>query len=140
MPTLKQVTCSIELGPGNKRLKEYGAKYGDGHVEAFIPVPENDISFTIHIQTDGYIAPGLAFFVFMDGEYQCNRNRLGFVLPGPGVDPSEYETTFRMRQKEDRSDSDTFIAREWAFSKLNKGNLPARYCNCTLLTMYSGCR
>ena len=121
MPKLKQIECSIELGPRNVKLKEYGARYNDGHVETFIAIPDTDIPFTIHIKTDGYIAPGLAFFAFMDGEYQCNRNRIGFKVPGPGVEPAQYETEFRLRQKEEKTAYGSFVSRDWSFKKLQTG-------------------
>lgn len=121
MPTLKQVNCFIELGSGNTKIKEYGARYSDGHVETFIPVPVTNIPFTIHLTTNGYIAPGIAFFVFMDGEYQCNRNRQGLQLPGDGILAQDYETEFRVRQKEEKTSFGSFVAREWTFAKLNRG-------------------
>ena len=121
MPTLRQIECSIELGASNTRLKEYGARYSDGHVEAFIAVPDTDTPFTIHIKTNGYIAPGISFFVFMDGIYQCNRNKVGFKLPGDGIGPHEYETEFRLRQKEEKTKLGGFVAREWSFAKLDTG-------------------
>lgn len=120
MPELKQIEASIELGPSNTRLKEYGARYSDGHVETFVAVPDTDMPFTIHLKTQGYIAPGISFFVFMDGEYQCNRNKVGLKLPGDGVKPSEYETDFRLRQKEEKTSAGSFVAREWSFAKLDK--------------------
>jgi len=58
MPQLKQLTCSIELGPGRTKLTEYGARYSDGVVEAFIAVPGSKIPFAVHVQSEGYIAPG----------------------------------------------------------------------------------
>lgn len=125
MPTLKQIKCSVELGPGNVQLKEYGSKYNDGSVQTFIAVPDTDIPFTIHIETQGYIAPGIALFVFMDGEYQCNRNRVGLKLPGPGVDPSQYETDFRLRQKEEKTAYGSFVSRAWSFKKLQIGKIIA---------------
>lgn len=121
MPTLKQINCSIELGPSNTKLKEYGARYSDGHVETFVAVPDTDIPFTVHLKSEGYIAPGLAFFVFMDGEYQCNRNRVCLKLPGEGVQPQDYETEFRVRQKEEKTSFGTFVVRDWTFAKLNRG-------------------
>lgn len=121
MPTLKQIQCSIELGPSNTKLTEYGARYSDGHVESFIAVPDTDLPFTIHLTSQGYIAPGLAFFVYIDGEYQCNRNRTNLRLPETGVQPSEYETEFRLRQKEEKTSLGTFVARDWTFVKLDTG-------------------
>ena len=76
MPTLKDVTCSLELSALNgAKLKEYYPRYSDGHVETFVAVPEVDQPFIVHVVSKGYIAPGLAVYVFMDGVYQCNRNR-----------------------------------------------------------------
>lgn len=121
MPELKQIEVSIELGTSNTKLKEYGARYSDGHVETFIAVPDTDMPFTLHITTRHYIAPGISFFVFMDGEYQCNRNKLGLKLPGDGVEPHEYETEFRLRQKEEKTSAGSFVARVWTFAKLNTG-------------------
>lgn len=123
MPTLKQINCSIELGPSNTKLKEYGARYSDGHVESFVAVPESDVPFSIHLQSEGYIAPGIAFFVFTDGEYQCNRNRIGLKLPLEDIQPGDYETEFRVRQKEEKTSFGTFVVRDWTFAKLNKGTL-----------------
>ncbi|TKA70033.1 hypothetical protein B0A55_09078 [Friedmanniomyces simplex] len=119
MPTLKQINCSIELGSSNAKMKEYGARYSDGAVETFIAVPETKMPFYIHLQTKGYIAPGLAAFVFMDGQYQCNRNRLRLRLPEDGVDPSQYEIDFFMRQKEEKAADGRFVGREWTFTQLN---------------------
>lgn len=121
MPELKQIEASIELGTSNTKLKEYGARYSDGHVEAFVAVPDTDMPFTIHLTTKGYIAPGISFFVFMDGEYQCNRNKIGLKLPGDGIPAREYETEFRLRQKEEKKSAGSFVAREWSFAKLNTG-------------------
>ncbi len=121
MPKLRQIECSIELGSANIKLKEYDTLYNDGYVDTFVPVPETDINFTIHIKSSGYIAPGLAFFVFMDGEYQCNRNYLNLKLPGPGVTPRGYELDVRLRQKEQQHGDETFITRDWIFTKLQKG-------------------
>jgi len=123
MPALKQLTCSVELGTGNTKLKEYGARYNDGRVECFVAVPDTDIPFSIHLTSQGYIAPGLAFFVFIDGEYQCNRNRIDLKLPGEGVRPKDYETDFRVRQKEEKTSFGSFVARDWTFAKLQKGDL-----------------
>ncbi|KAK5747373.1 hypothetical protein LTR17_000013 [Elasticomyces elasticus] len=56
MPTLKQITCSIELGSSNANWKEYGARYSDGAVETFIAIPETGVPFVIHVESKGYIA------------------------------------------------------------------------------------
>ena len=131
MPTLKQISCSVELGSGNTKLKEYGARYSDGHVEAFICAPDTTVPFTIHIKTEGYIAPGMAFFLFMDGEYQCNRNRIGLPIPVDGVQSSECEVEFRLRQKEEKTSAGTFVVRDWTFAKLNRGTIFCYSITCT---------
>ena len=121
MPTLKQISCSIELGPSNVKLPEYGTIVRDGYIETFIAVPDTSIPFTVHIKTKGYIGPGLAFFVFMDGEYQCNRNRTDLKIPSPELEKKDYEAEFRLRQKEEKTGDGGFIAREWSFAKLDRG-------------------
>ncbi len=140
MPTLRGIKCTIEIGPGNLPLKEYKAKYDDGYVQTFLAVPDSGVNFTVHIETEGYIAPGLAFFVFMDGEYQCNRNRIGLKLPGYGVDPSEYETAFRMRQKEEKNAYGSFVASDWSFKALDRGEQKFPLCFIFRLTSCSFCR
>ncbi|KAK5701370.1 hypothetical protein LTR17_022653 [Elasticomyces elasticus] len=119
MPTLKQITCSIELGSSNTKLKEYGARYSDGAVETFVAIPETGVPFVIHIESKGYIAPGLAVFVFIDGKYQSNRNKLGLKMPGDDIDPKRYEVDFMMRQKEEKGADGRFVGREWSFVELN---------------------
>jgi hypothetical protein len=121
MPTLKQIDCSIELGPSHVKLPEYGALIRDGYIETFVAVPDASIPFTIHIKSHGYIHSGLAFFIFIDGEYQCNRNRIGLKTPGRGVTPKHYEVEFRLRQKEEKTAEGRFLAREWTFEKLDRG-------------------
>ena len=123
MPKLKQLDCSLQIGPSDTPLKEYGAQYRDGYVETFIPVPDTDLPFTISLKTDGYIAPGLGVWVFMDGQYQCNKNKMGFKMPGRGVEPRDNETTFHLRQKEDKTSTpNNFVVRDWTFAKLNRGD------------------
>ncbi|KAK5127095.1 hypothetical protein LTR85_008455 [Meristemomyces frigidus] len=122
MPKLKQITCSVELGPSRTTLKEYGARYSDGVVECFIAVPDTQVPFCLHIESQGYIAPGLAVFVFMDGQYQCNRNRLHLPMPADGVPTTQCEVDFCMRQKEEKTSGGTFVGRDWSFTQLNTSN------------------
>ena len=124
MPTLKQLQCHIEHGSSNSRLLEFCTSYGDGFVETYVSVPSRPSPFSIHLLSDGYIAPGLAMFVFIDGVVQCNRNRVGLIPAGKDVDPRKTEVDFRVRQKEDRMDDDHFMGREWTFENLNTGMLP----------------
>ncbi|RMZ03216.1 hypothetical protein D0860_06907 [Hortaea werneckii] len=119
MPKLKQLVCSIELGQSRTPLQEYGARYSDGAVESFVAVPDTKIPFCIRLKSEGYIAPGLAAFVFMDGQYQCNRNKLQLRMPDDGVPESEYEIDFCLRQKEEKTANGTFVGRQWSFAELN---------------------
>ena len=66
MPTLKQIKGSIELGPGNTILKEYGARYSDGHVEAFVAVPDVDVPFQ-------YLT------YFLEDDEEIERLRVGYT-------------------------------------------------------------
>lgn len=118
---MKQISCSIELGPSNVKLPEYGTIVRDGYVETFVAVPDANIPFTLHIKTTGYIAPGLAIFVYMDGDYQCNRNRTNLKFPAEGLPKKEYEAEFRLRQKEEKTGDGKFVAREWSFARLDRG-------------------
>lgn len=119
MPTLKDLNCSIELGGSNKKLREYGASYADGVVEAFVAIPPTPKNFTVHLISTGYIAPGLAMFVYIDGVYQCNRNRQGLVIPDDVNSCNNACVDFRVRQKEERQADGKFMGREWNFEKLN---------------------
>jgi len=121
MPKLKQLNCSIEFGHTNVKLKEYGTSYSDGHVETFIAVPDEEVEFSIHLTSEGYVAPGIAFFVYIDGRYQCNRNRRGLVVPEKKTPPVHYEVDLRVRQKESKQPEGSFIGRGWTFHELNTG-------------------
>jgi hypothetical protein len=129
MPTLKQITCSLELGTNGPSLKEYGARYSDGLVETFVAVPDTKIPFSIRLKSKGYIAPGLAAFIFVDGQYHSNRNRIGLKMPGEGVGPRESEIDFTLRQKEEKTASGRFVGREWSFAELNIGEFYYSFIN-----------
>lgn len=58
-------------------------------------------------------------FVFIDGEYQCNRNKRCGGLPGGRGDEADLE--FRVRQKEEKLPNGKFIGREWCFTELRTG-------------------
>lgn len=122
MPTLKQLTCSVDLSPTNVSLREHDTTYGDGFVETYVAIPSEPSGFNIHFTSSGYIAPGLAMFVYMDGVYQCNRNRRNLIVPD-GLSPGAHtEVDFRVRQKEEKAGAPgKFIGREWRFEKLNIG-------------------
>ncbi|KAH8732710.1 hypothetical protein GQ44DRAFT_765791 [Phaeosphaeriaceae sp. PMI808] len=117
MPKLKDLNCSIELSATQKPLQEFGTTYGDGFVETFVPVPSKPLSFSIHLTSNKFIAPGISMYVFVDGVYQCNRNRQDLKLR-KGSD-NRTLVDFRVRQKEEKQKDGSIIAREWKFEKLN---------------------
>lgn len=57
--------------------------------------------------------------MFIDGVYQCNRNRQDLKLQTPPDGRSLVD--FTVRQKEEKQKDGTMIAREWRFEKLNIG-------------------
>ncbi|KAF2146531.1 uncharacterized protein K452DRAFT_67012 [Aplosporella prunicola CBS 121167] len=122
MPTLKQITCHIELSPSNASLREYDCTYDDGFVDALVAIPDEPAAFCVHLKSSGYIAPGLAMFVFKDGVYQCNRNKIGLRIPTADTPAYLTDVEFRVRQKEDRQGGQRFIGRDWCFEKLNGDN------------------
>ena len=125
MPKLKQLSCAIEWAPAGTCLPEYGRVYGDGIVETFIAVPERPQAFDIHLTSTGLISEGLAVLVFIDGQYQCNRNRtnLGSCRSGDVLDSSRVD--IRLRQKERPIGDGTYLGREWRFDSHNIGRLLA---------------
>lgn len=123
MPTLKNLNCSIELSNPDQTLPEYGTSYGDGVVETFVAVPSNPRKFAVRLKSTGYIAEGLAMYVFIDGVYQCNRNRQDLEdRLSKGKKPDRRSLVdFVVRQKEERQKNGEMVARSWNFEKLNIG-------------------
>ena len=119
MPSLRQLDCQIEWGNTSNPFEEYGTAYGDGVVETYIVIPTSPQTFSIRITSRGYISEGLAVLVFMDGEYQCNRNRLRLKPRKNGLPKSATEIDFRLRQKEKPVGDGSFIGREWRFDTHN---------------------
>ncbi|OJD19765.1 hypothetical protein AJ78_00264 [Emergomyces pasteurianus Ep9510] len=119
MPTLKQLSCQIEWAGSNVPFKEYGITYGDGCVESYIAIPNSSTPFSVILRSNGYIAPGLAMFVFMDGVYQCNRNRDDLQpMARPSDAPRKYrDISFRVRQREERLPDGSWIGRPWRFER-----------------------
>ncbi|KAF1932341.1 uncharacterized protein M421DRAFT_289725 [Didymella exigua CBS 183.55] len=117
MPLLKDLSCSIELSDDQEVLQELGTVYGDAFVETFVPVPKKQQTFTVHLSGRNFIAPGIAMYVFIDGVYQCNRNRQNMKLRRPLDRRSLVD--FKVRQKEERQKDGSMIAREWTFEKLD---------------------
>ncbi|KAL8842737.1 MAG: hypothetical protein Q9170_000393 [Blastenia crenularia] len=124
MPTLKQLTCNIEWSASRPSLplQEYGTVYSDGLVETYIAIPAVAIPFSIHLKSDGYIAPGLSMFVYIDGEYQCNRGRNNLKLPDNITQKHHTNVDFVVRQKEESLVGGNFIGRQWTFGKLNEAS------------------
>lgn len=121
MPTLKHLTCHVEWSSSNIPLEEYNTTYTDGYVSTYIAIPSTPTPFSIHLTSHGYIAPGLAMFVYMDGVYQVNRNRRNLKIPGEGTKRSHTEVDFRVRQKEELLWDGSFEGKEWRFEKANIG-------------------
>lgn len=123
MPSLRQLECSLVLGSQGYKLPEYKLKYNDNSVECHIPTPDVQLPFSVHIVARGYHAPGLAAFVFIDGEYQCNRNQVQSDNIDAFSRSRQISAELRLRQKEEKLPDGTFIGREWTFSELKGGQL-----------------
>lgn len=134
MPSLKQLRCEIEWGNTKTPFPEYGTTYGDGVVETYIAIPDHPQPFAVHLTSKSYIAEGLAMFVFMDGDYQCNRNRLNLKPPAPGTPRNFTEVDFRVRQKEKPLGDGSYLGRGWRFDKHNIGKLPLNLRESLMLT------
>ncbi|KAF4536547.1 Zinc finger zz-type protein [Lasiodiplodia theobromae] len=118
MPTLKQLTCTLEKEPSRTPLTEYSTSYSDGFVETYVAVPDERTGFGIHLHSHGYIAPGLAMFVYIDGVYQCNRHRNSLLAPDGTVTPEFYEVDFHVFQQEEKVSKGKFLGRAWSFNTL----------------------
>lgn len=140
MPTLKQLKCEIEWGNSGTPFPEYSTTYGDGVVETYIAIPDHPQPFAVRLRSKNYIAEGLAMLVFMDGDYQCNRNRLYLRRPKSG-DPAGLdkmtEIDLRVRQKEKPLGNGTYIGRAWRFDKHNIGESsePSHSSSNSLITL-----
>lgn len=121
MPELKALTCNVEWSGSNTPLAEYQTGYADGYVETYIAVPPLPTNFTVHIQSSGYIAAGLAVFVYMDGVYQCNRNRINLRMPAQTSNQKNTEIDFRLRQREYKRLDGSLEAQTWNFAKAGIG-------------------
>lgn len=130
MPTLKQLTCAVEWAGSNLALEEYQTTYADGYVETYIAVPSTPTPFSVHLKSNGYIAPGLAMFVYMDGVYQCNRNRHNLSIPDENTRRRQTEIDFRVRQKEEMLADGTFQGLQWKFEKVEIGMFPLLLLLC----------
>jgi hypothetical protein len=114
MPTHGLLSCVVEIGETNTRLREYGTTYFNRTVETYVAIPGKPTPFSIRLSTNSYVAPGLSIWVYIDGVYQTNRNKRGAV-------PSDSKLEFHLGQKEDLLRDGRVIARGWWFEKLNIG-------------------
>ncbi|KAL8726341.1 MAG: hypothetical protein Q9181_006082 [Wetmoreana brouardii] len=121
MPTLKQLTCHVEWSASGPSLplQEYSAAYSDGLVETYIAIPPVSTPFSIRLQSNGYIAPGLSMFVYIDGEYQCNRGRNNLKIPTGTTLKNQTDVDFIVRQKEEVISDGQFLGRQWMFGKVD---------------------
>lgn len=122
MPELSQLACAIELGVTHKPLTEYNVQYTNTHVSCYVCVPDFESSIAISLKSTGYVGPGLAAFIFIDGQYQANRNRTGLAVPDEDTPRRKWQIDFKFRQKEElQSDATTLLGRGWTFAKLKVG-------------------
>ena len=135
MPSLKQLTCTVECEGSPSPLDEIQTVYSDGFVETYIVVPDGPTPFSVHLRSNGYIAPGLSMFVFMDGVYQCNRNRRKLRTEEKAKTKSQTEVAFVVRQKEQILKDGYFVGRPWRFNRLNAGGLFTAIENPSELTL-----
>ncbi|KAL8670689.1 MAG: hypothetical protein Q9168_004793 [Polycauliona sp. 1 TL-2023] len=73
----------------------------------------------IRLRSDGYIAPGLSMFVYIDGEYQCNRGRNNLKVPTSTTQKHHTNVDFVVRQKEESLSDGNFLGRQWLFGNLD---------------------
>ncbi|RMZ77696.1 hypothetical protein DV738_g4332, partial [Chaetothyriales sp. CBS 135597] len=119
MPTLRNLSCQILWADSDAPLREYGTQYGDGVVETYVAVPDKPRRFYIRLTSNGFVHHGLAAIVFMDGTYQCNRNRVNLIPPRQGLPRERSEINFVMRQKEKTIGEGLYMGRQWRFDDHN---------------------
>ena len=117
MPSLGFLSCHIILANRNHPFAEYGTSYFDSAVETYIVVPLNRLQFLISLKADGYIAPGLAALIFIDGKYQANRNQRGFLAS------SKTKFNLLFTGGEHHEADGTFVKTAWWFDNVNFGRL-----------------
>jgi hypothetical protein len=117
MPTSNHVSCTVRLANSfDEPVPEYATTYSDCAVSTYIAIPQHRIWFEIHLDSDGYIAPGLAAFVYIDGNYVGNKNTVGFT---PGI---EHQLHLVFDGFEELSDGgENVTKRNWWFEEFNVG-------------------
>jgi hypothetical protein len=121
MPTLKDLACHVQWAETGSPFPEYGTIYGDGLVETYIAVPGHPQVFTIRLTSTKFISEGLSMVVFIDGQYQCNRNRVNLQPPKKDLPENRSKVDFLVRQKEKPLGDGTYMGREWRFDDCNLG-------------------
>lgn len=77
MPELNHLACTVRLGATRAPFTEYNLQYSNKHASCYICVADYETNISVSLKSSGYIGPGLAAFVFIDGQYQANRNKTG---------------------------------------------------------------
>jgi hypothetical protein len=129
MVTLNNLECSIYIEDSSIKLTEYNQRYADGAVKLYVAAPAIDAAFRIRIIANGYVAQGVAAFVYIDGRYQCNRNCMTPVT-GDG------KIELNLRQKEEKTAQGHFIGRDWRFTSLGKGKTKQLYNESMSTNLY----
>lgn len=70
-------------------------------------------------------------FIFMDGIYQCNRNKNGLIYSstaksGVSSVPKARDVGFRVRQKEEKLPDGKWVGKPWRFEPLRISKIPCR--------------
>lgn len=122
MPKLKNLVCQVQWAKTGVPFPEYDLRYGDGVAEVYITVPNYPQAFRIQLTSTAFIHEGLAAFVYIDGRYQSNRNRVNLLPPKRGRPRDRTEINFILRQKEQSLGDELYMGREWRFDDHNIGN------------------
>lgn len=115
MPSLGPLSCEVIIANNNRTLPEYNTTYYNQAVQTHIAVPSYRARFQITLKADSFIASGLAAFVFIDGNYQTNRNKRGYTENGK----SKFEVLFS--GAETAVEKDKVIKAGWWFDNVNFG-------------------
>ncbi len=121
MPSLKDLVCHVQWADTGSSFPEYATAYGDGLVETYIAIPSHPQVFNIRLKSRMFVSEGLAMVVFIDGQYQCNRNRVNLQPGSKDVPENRSTIDFLVRQKEKPLGDGTYMGREWRFDDYNLG-------------------
>lgn len=122
MPTLKDLTCSVEIGKYDQKLTEFQLQYEDAFAVCHIVVPEEPTTFSIHLTSQGFIAESILAMIWIDGVYQCNKLHTNLRPPTP-EDPRGKQLNLRMRQMIRPTGEDgVFTGSQWVFDRVQIGN------------------